>query len=235
MFIGESIEHVPATADHPTADIDGYNTLVWVRSGSDWKAASMTWQPAGIEGERQVWDSTFRNSIGFNLKPNQLLVDSVKGHKPGTALDIAMGQGRNATFLASQGWKVTGIDISSEGIRVAKEAAAKQKLKLDTVNEDIAKYDLGEDKWDLITLIYAGDDAPLLARIKPAVTKGGLLVVEYFAKEATVGTGIGGFEQGAFLAHTFAGWKIVKDEVVEDTSDWGLRKLKLQRFVAEKP
>jgi SAM-dependent methyltransferase len=234
VFIGEAVEHVPATADHPAAEIDGYNTLVWARSGNEWRAALLTWQPAGIEGERQSWDTTYHASVGFNLKPNQLLVDTVKGRKPGTALDIAMGQGRNAVFLASQGWKVTGVDISDEGIRIAKDNAAKQKLKLDTVDEDIAKYDLGENKWDLVTLIYAGNDTALLERIKPALKKGGLLVVEYFAKDATAGTGISGFETGA-LAHTFAGWKITKDEVTEDIADWGLRKLKLQRFVAEKP
>jgi 2-polyprenyl-3-methyl-5-hydroxy-6-metoxy-1,4-benzoquinol methylase len=35
-----------------------------------------------------------------------------------------MGQGRNALYLASLGWRVTGIDISDEGIRQAREAAA---------------------------------------------------------------------------------------------------------------
>jgi SAM-dependent methyltransferase len=235
LFIGEAVEHVPASGDHPAADIDGYNTLVWTRSADGgWKAAAMTWQPAGVDAERQLWDATYRAPIGFNAKPNQLLVDSVKGRKPGTALDIAMGQGRNAVYLASQGWKVTGVDISDEGIRVAKDNAAKQKLKLDTVEQDITKYDLGENKWDLVTLIYAGDDATLIERIKPAVKKGGLVVVEYFSKDATAGTGIGGFESGA-LAHAFAGWKITKDEVTEDVADWGLRKMKLQRFVAEKP
>jgi 2-polyprenyl-3-methyl-5-hydroxy-6-metoxy-1,4-benzoquinol methylase len=32
-----------------------------------------------------------------------------------------MGQGRNAIYLAPQGWKVTGIDISDEGIRITKQ------------------------------------------------------------------------------------------------------------------
>ena len=31
--------------------------------------------------------------------------------KPGTALDVGMGQGRNALFLARQGWDVTGFDV----------------------------------------------------------------------------------------------------------------------------
>src|SRR5439155_10668659 len=125
----------------------------------------------------------FKQADFFNLKPNQTLIDAVKGKKSGTALDIAMGQGRNAVFLATQGWKVTGVDISAEGIKQAKEAAAKQKVKLDTVEADIDTYDLGKDRWDLVTLIYAGNDPKLIERIKPAIKKGGMFVVEFFAKE----------------------------------------------------
>nr|HEX4312965.1 methyltransferase domain-containing protein [Kofleriaceae bacterium] len=234
VFIGEAVEHVPQTADHPAADVDDFETIVWVRTGADWKAALLQVAPAGLEGEKATWDATYRAGVGFNAKPNQLLVDTVKGRKPGAALDLAMGQGRNAVFLASQGWKVTGVDISDEGIKIAKDAAAKQKLKLDTVNADLASYDMGKDKWDLITMIYAGEDPALIEKIKVALKKGGVVVIEYFAKDATKGTGIGGFAPGE-LAHELAGWKIVKDEVADGTSDWGQRTMKLQKFVAEKP
>jgi len=118
-------------------------------------------------------------------------------------------------------------------VRIAKETAAAQKLKLDTVLVDIDKYEFGTSRWDLVTLIYAGDDAKTIERIKPSIRKGGLFVVEFFHSEATQGTGIGGFEKGE-LAKQFAGWKIIKDEVVDDIADWGLRKTKLVRFAAEK-
>jgi len=36
-----------------------------------------------------------------------------------------MGQGRNAVFLASKGWAVTGFDYSAEGIAAARRAAGK--------------------------------------------------------------------------------------------------------------
>jgi 2-polyprenyl-3-methyl-5-hydroxy-6-metoxy-1,4-benzoquinol methylase len=39
----------------------------------------------------------------------------VEARKPGRALDIGMGQGRNSVFLALKGWDVTGFDISDEG------------------------------------------------------------------------------------------------------------------------
>src|ERR1700733_11402261 len=159
VFIGEAIEHVPAEADHPAADNDGYNTLIWVRDGDHWKIAHWQWARAGLEAEREMWNDVFKNEIGFNKQPNQLLVDTLKGRKPGTALDLLMGQGRNAIYEASVGWKVTGVDISDEGLKIARATAAKQKLKLDAIEADVDKWELGTNKWDLVTMIYAGNDA----------------------------------------------------------------------------
>jgi ubiquinone/menaquinone biosynthesis C-methylase UbiE len=161
----------------------------------------------------------------------------VKGRKPGTALDVAMGQGRNAVYLATQGWKVTGVDISDEGMRMAKEAAAAQKLKLDTVTADLDKYDFGKDRWDLVTLIYAGSNADEVQRILPSIKKGGLFVCEYFHADSEVAkTGAGGWATGK-LAELFTkagGFKILRDDVVDDNADWGQRKTKLVRFVAQR-
>ncbi len=235
VFIGEAVEHIPAEADHPATEFDGYNTLVWVREGAHWKVAHASWIKAGIDAERERWNDTFRTSIGFNHDPNQLLVDSTTGRKPGAALDLLMGQGRNALYLAAHGWKVTGVDISDEGLKIAKESAAKQKLKLDAIQADIDQWDLGKDRWDLVTMIYAGDDAKLVERVKPSVKKGGLFVLEYFhADSEATKAGAGGWHTGALAALFKDGWKIVRDEVVEDTADWGLRRTKLVRFVAEK-
>jgi len=71
-------------------------------------------------------------------------------------------------FLATKGWKVTGVDILDEGIRVAKEAAAKARVKLTTVQADVDTYDLGKDKWDLVTLIYAGTNPAMIEKVKAA-------------------------------------------------------------------
>ena len=46
--------------------------------------------------------------------------DSLSGpiQPTGRALDVAMGQGRNALYLAAQGWQVTGVDIESGQVTV---------------------------------------------------------------------------------------------------------------------
>ncbi len=234
VFVGNAVESVPAVGDQKATEWEGWNTVVWTHDGADWKIAHAQWQVGGLEAERSMWNEAYRKSLGFKQTANQHLVDSVKGRKPGTALDLAMGQGRNAVFLATKGWKVTGVDISDEGIRVAKDAATKARVKLTAVQADVDSYDLGKDKWDLVTLIYAGSDPTMIEKIKPSIKKGGLFVVEYFHKDATAGVGIGGFADGE-LATRFVGWKVLKDEVVEDVADWGLRKLKLVRFTAQRP
>lgn len=233
IFVGLATEVLP-TEGGKTAEFEGWNTVVWVHDGNEWKASHMQWQAGGVDAERSMWNEAFRKSISFNSEPNKLLVETIKGKKPGTALDVMMGQGRNAVFLATKGWKVTGVDISDEGIRQAKDAAKKKGVPLVVVQEDIEKFDFGTDKWDLVTMIYAGSDASMIEKIKKSVRKNGLFVVEYFHAEGTAGTGIGGFATGE-LAAKLDGWKVLKDDVVEDVADWGMRKMKLVRFVAQKP
>ena len=234
IYIGACVVMTPAFGEMPTTSSEGWETLVWVPEGEAWKVAHWAWARGGIAAEREDWNDTFRTALHFKTTPNDFLVEMVRGRRPGAALDIATGQGRNALYLAAKKWRVTGVDISDEGLRLARDAATARKLKLDLVQQDIDKYDLGTGKWDLVTLIYAGADPKLVDRIKPSIRRGGLFVAEFFHKDATQGTGIGGFETGALAKEFGAGWKILRDEVVEDIADWGLRKTKLVRFAAQK-
>jgi hypothetical protein len=235
VFVGESVEHIRAEADRKPIDQEGWHTLVWVPDGPTWKIAHYQWQKGGIDVERDTWNERFRQSTGFKLTPNQLLVDAVKGRAPGTALDLLMGQGRNAVYLASQHWKVTGVDISDVGIQIANENAARQQLTLETIQANIDEWDLGTNKWDLVTMIYAGADAKLAERVKTSLKTHGLFVTEYFHEDSmNAKAGAGGWKTGELAALFKDGFKILRDEVVQDTADWSLTKQKLVRFVAEK-
>ena len=70
------------------------------------------------------WNDTYREGTGFNQKPNALLVSVVKARPAGTALDVGMGQGRNAVFMATQGWSVTGVDTADDICRLICHARA---------------------------------------------------------------------------------------------------------------
>jgi SAM-dependent methyltransferase len=221
--------------DAPNLTFPKWDSIIWGLRDGAWKVIFYQEQSAGLESERDAWNEEFRVGVNFKTTANQLLIDTVKGRKPGKALDVAMGQGRNAVFLATQGWKVTGVDISDEGMKIAQDKAAKQKKSLETINHDMKTFDYGKNQWDLVTMIYAGSNHDVIEKIKASIKKGGLFVVEFFAKESTANTGIGGFEPGELAALFNDGnWTIIKDEVVEDTADWGLAKSKLVRFTAQK-
>ena len=85
----------------------------------------------------------------FNTNPNAFLVEVVKGRTPGIALDVGMGQGRNAIYLAQQGWTVTGFDPADKAVALANATAAKLGVKLNTVVKGEADFDFGENRWDL--------------------------------------------------------------------------------------
>ncbi|HEU0033452.1 MAG TPA: methyltransferase domain-containing protein [Kofleriaceae bacterium] len=235
LFIGRATEVPSGNTVHGGGyRIVGWYTLHWIPDGDAWRVRLWTWQAGGELAMRGTWNEIFRGGAGFNHEPNRLLVDTVRDVSPGTALDVAMGQGRNALYLASQGWKVTGVDLSDEGLRQARAEAQRRKLALDTIQANLDRFDFGVAKWDLVTMIYAGDDVGWIEKIQKSLRPGGLFVVEYFANDASVNQADGGFERGQ-LAKLFAtGFTIVRDEIVDDTPDWAMDRARLVRFVARK-
>jgi 2-polyprenyl-3-methyl-5-hydroxy-6-metoxy-1,4-benzoquinol methylase len=122
-----------------------------------------------------------RNQTRFTTDPSTFLVAMTKDLKPGRALDVAMGQGRNVLYLASKGWDVTGFDIAEEGLKVAQANAARAGLAIRAVKAGWDDFDFGHEQWDLICFIYT--DAPVVdpqfvARVRDGLKTGGLLLMD---------------------------------------------------------
>lgn len=231
IFRGLAEEEGTGNEVHGNYRFRGWYTLVWVREMNDWRLGMLAWQLAGNEQE-DSWNSIYRNHVGFSREPNQLLKAVVANVPPGRALDVGTGQGRNGLYLASLGWKVTGVDFAMEGLREAREEASVRNLDFEPVYADLSHYDFGLDKWNLVALIYMPDHPEWIEEIKPSIASGGLFVLEYFARPA--GQSSGGVELAA-LERAFTGWELLQHEVVEDTPDWARNRASLVRFVAKKP
>ena len=52
---------------------------------------------------RGAWNELYTNRAGRDFPHNAFLAEAIKGRPPGRALDIGMGEGRNALFLATAG------------------------------------------------------------------------------------------------------------------------------------
>jgi SAM-dependent methyltransferase len=162
----------------------------------------------------------------FLQQPTALLVDAVKDRRPGKALDIGMGQGRNAIFLARQGWDVTGFDPSDEGVRQAQAQARKLGVPMRALVAREEEFDLGTAQWDLIAMTYVrrlrtGDAARFSLALKPQ----GIFVYE--------NNNVGRQNE---LLRDFLAFRILRFEDVDTNSDWHPeRRQRVERLVAQRP
>jgi len=186
------------------------------------------------DGERweiERWNRVLTsNSPRINWQPNRFLVSMAEGRRPGRALDVGMGQGRNALWLAHQGWETTGYDPAEKAVALARETAAKVGVKVTTVVAKDSDFDMGLAKWDLILLSYVEvrDNAEKVIR---ALAPGGIVVVEYF--HADFQGAPGGFSDNELL-QLFGKLRVVRYEDTEDVADFGMEKTRLVRLCAEK-
>ncbi len=195
------------------------------------------------ERERVRWNNALVKDTSYHFKKevNSFLAASIKGRKPGKALDVAMGQGRNAIYLAKMGWDVTGYDIADEALNYAKKEAEIQHVKLTVVQQGSEEFNFGYEQWDLISFIYAGciEEVPGLAeRMKRGLKHHGIIVFEFFHRDAGIAVGRNDFgcpgnaEKDELLK--IGGFKIISYVEKFGISDYGLDNNKLIYMIAEK-
>lgn len=181
--------------------------------------------------EAELYDAVYAKAPAFNTQPNQLLVEAARGIRPGRALDVGMGMGRNALHLARAGWDVTGFDVSTVGVRRAEAAARTEKLRLKAVVAADEEFEFGTAQWDLIALIYTIEKRSI-HHVRGALRPGGVVVVE---------AGINPDANAAFgyapgeLLRVLDGFEIVRHEQLAGSYDWGPERIQLVRLVARKP
>jgi SAM-dependent methyltransferase len=178
--------------------------------------------PNPHESERKAYDEIYSQSSGvFSAVPNAFMVRTIAGRRPGRALDVAMGQGRNALWLASQGWAVTGFDISAIGMEVARTEAKKRGLIIETFVSPYEDFDWGKEKWDLILFSYFFPQAAL-PKAWESLKPGGLILVEGFHIDTARIRPLGGGYHDNELFQVLKDYRMLIYEDVQDRQEWGL-------------
>lgn len=139
---------------------------------------------ASLAGE---WDRRYESAPRvFRAEPDETLAELAGPLVPGRAVDLGGGEGRNSLWLASRGWDVVAVDLSSVALERLVGFAAAEGLSVETVQGDLVAYvdSAGTDSpgFDLAVLAYVhpGPEertAILEASARSLATGGHLFVV----------------------------------------------------------
>ena len=137
------------------------------------------------EGEstspKEKWNRRYEHQeYVCGTEPTAFLKQKIDMVKKGRALVLAMGEGRNAVYLAQHGFDVTGVDISEVAIEKCKRLAAERGTKVNTVAAALTDYDMGKNQYDLITDFYFYDKS-IFPKVIDALKPGGIFILEQFS------------------------------------------------------
>lgn len=142
-------------------------------------------QLAGME--KQFWNTRYeQNKTVYGIQPNVFFKHFIDTHQAGTILLPAEGEGRNALYAASKGWKVDAFDFSEIAMEKALNSAGDQKLTINYQLINLEKFKAVKT-YDAIALIYVHLPEKIRRsfhrEIYRSLKSGGFLVLEAFAKE----------------------------------------------------
>ena len=114
------------------------------------------------------------------FEPAQFLVENVNLLPKGQVLDVAMGTGANAVYLAGMGFEVEGVDISADTVNTALELARKSGVNLKTRVADLEdNYRIRKSSYDVI-ICFKYLQRSLIQQMKDGLLTGGMVVYETF-------------------------------------------------------
>jgi thioredoxin reductase/SAM-dependent methyltransferase len=146
-----------------------------------------------VRHDREFWEERYRSApLIWSGRPNPQLVDEVADLSPGTAVDVACGEGGDALWLAGRGWRVTAVDLAQTALdrvdAAAAQAGPEVAARVRTERADVGTWVPGDDRYDLVTSHFLhlppADRAHAFGRMAGAVAPGGtLLVVAHHASD----------------------------------------------------
>ncbi len=135
-----------------------------------------------------MWDQRYSDTeYAYGKEPNDFLVEAVHHIPKGRVLCLAEGEGRNAVFLARQGYDVVAVDSSAVGLRKAEMLAQEHGVSITTVVADLETFKIEAGAWDGIVSIFCHLPPTIRQELHRKLVQGlrpdGVLVLEAYTPD----------------------------------------------------
>jgi tellurite methyltransferase len=132
----------------------------------------------------QVWDERYQaDTYLFGKEPVGFLKHYVSALKKGKAIDVGMGEGRNAVFLAQQGFEVDAIDCSARGVEKTKALAAEKGVTVEAKVQNLDFFLMPLMRYQTIVMTYFRPQARFFSEIRRGLVAGGTFLLEAYTVE----------------------------------------------------
>lgn len=154
---------------------------------------------------KSFWDSRYQGSdYAYGTEPNDYLrAQMALIPKGGRVLCLADGEGRNSVFLADNGFQVTAVELSSEGIEKAKRLARQRGVTVTFIEADVNDVEIKPAGWDAIVSIFLHLPRKLRQGLHQRILQGlapsGVYLYEAYTLDQ-LGKGTGGPKEPQVLA-----------------------------------
>lgn len=129
----------------------------------------------------QLWEERYAGEgYLFGKEPCLLLKNMVSALRPGKALDIGMGEGRNTVFLAGKGFQIEGVDCSKAAVEKAKKLAAEKGVTIEAKTQNLDFFLMPLMKYDTIVMTYFRPQARFFSEIRRGLVAGGTFALEAY-------------------------------------------------------
>ena len=163
--------------------------------------------------DSRAWDERYAGAeYAWDSRPNRFVELHLAELAPGTAIDLATGEGRNAVWLAQQGWRVTAVDFSETGLAKGRRLADDHgvAMAIDFVRADVVTWEPATHV-DLVLIAYLQLPTPqqrsIIRRAVSWVRPGGsLFIVAHDRRNVAEGYGGPRSEEVCYDAERTSRW-----------------------------